>query len=453
MADWLANLEHGFLSAGARLSVVVAMGVSLMTAAQTASPRFFDLVDNGPAPADVEKQAPWRTIALDPEYGGLWVVAGDVDGDGEVEIVSAENHNQGDVHYTSTAVAQKLDGTVLWRWGDPAIGRKAWHHDVACQIHDWDGDGHNEVIVCAEKAIVVLDGKTGKELQRIPIQKGATDCLVFCDLRGTGHKADVLVKDRYQQIWAYSNKGDLLWTSKKPGGSATAHQPRPMDIDGDGKDEIMAGYAMLNADGSVRWTASAPGGHLDCARLVRMGAKPDDLAIAITCCSGNAVALLNRAGKNIWQIKGQHYESLDVGRVFPSIPGPQFVVDIDHQPKGKSPIVVLDSKGALLARITTGYSRHHCLIDWDGDGADEILVGGNQAIYHHSGKRLATLAAPEAAGGKRFEASILPADMTGNGIPDALLCSPSHVHIFRNPSARKLTPPHPLGTVPNMTLY
>ena len=70
---------------------------------------------------------PWKTVVLVPEYAGQWVVAADVDTDGEVEIVSAENVNVGDVHYTSTAVAQKLDvlleqlrdveayvGTLLW---------------------------------------------------------------------------------------------------------------------------------------------------------------------------------------------------------------------------------------------------------------------------------------------------------------------------------------------------
>ncbi len=44
---------------------------------------------------------------------------GDVDGDGEVEIVSARNVDENDNHFTSAAVAHKLDGTVLWTWGDP----------------------------------------------------------------------------------------------------------------------------------------------------------------------------------------------------------------------------------------------------------------------------------------------------------------------------------------------
>jgi len=83
----------------------------------------------------------WRRIALEPEYSGAWVVAGDLDGDRAVEIVSARNVDRDDVHFTSAVVAQRLDGTVLWRWGNPNIGRKQLYHDVACQIYDWDGDG------------------------------------------------------------------------------------------------------------------------------------------------------------------------------------------------------------------------------------------------------------------------------------------------------------------------
>ena len=62
---------------------------------------------------------PWKIVPLDPDYGGQWVVAADLNADGKVEFVACENHNVGDVHYTSTAVAHDLDGTVLWRWGDP----------------------------------------------------------------------------------------------------------------------------------------------------------------------------------------------------------------------------------------------------------------------------------------------------------------------------------------------
>lgn len=148
--------------------VIVVVGLLSLTAGAADRP-LFDTNDVGLAPSSVPMVKPWKTVPLDPEYGGQWVVAADLDGDGEVEFVSCENHNVGDVHYTSTAVAHNLDGTVIWRWGDPDIGRKTWHHDVACQIHDWDGDGKPEVVLATKGAIVELNGQTGARSDASPL--------------------------------------------------------------------------------------------------------------------------------------------------------------------------------------------------------------------------------------------------------------------------------------------
>ncbi len=277
----------------------------------------FDVKDAGEPSAEAPLVQPWKTIPIDPDYGGRWVVAGDLDGDGTVEIVCAKNVNNDDVHYTSAIAAQRLDGSILWRWGDPTIGRKRWHHDVACQIYDWDGDGKNEVVLCDKGFLIELDGATGKEKRRFPIQEDATDCLVFVNLSGKPRAEDVLVKNRYQQIWAYKRQGELIWTVTDPGGYRTAHQPRPIDLEGDGADEIIAGYAALNTDGSVRWVYQSKAvdqkrGHLDCVRVVRKGRTPEDFRLVLTCCGANNIAMVDGNGKVIWEVSGHHFESADV---------------------------------------------------------------------------------------------------------------------------------------------
>ncbi|UCD51917.1 MAG: hypothetical protein JSW27_04625, partial [Phycisphaerales bacterium] len=420
-----------------------------------------DTRDTNEPSADCPTVQPRRVVRLDPDYGGQWVVAGDVDGDGQVEIVSSENVNVGDVHYTSTAVAQELDGSVLWRWGDPQPGRKVWHHDVACQIHDWDADGDNEVVLCTKGALVVLDGTTGAEMQRITIAKDATDCLVFCHLSSANGPCDVLVKDRYHQIWAYNAEGNLLWTVRDPGGYRTAHQPRPLDLDGDGLDEIFAGYAMLKADGSIRWVFQSQAvdqkrGHLDCARVVCRGDSPSEFRIALTLCGANHVALIDGNGALLWEASGHHYESVDVGRVLPHAPGPQIVVDIDHQPYGNSPLCVFDEQGHLLGRITTNYSRHHALLDWNGDSLDEMIVAHTCGLYDHHGVRIATLATP---GAERpnvkgtYEKSVLIGDMDGDRIADLTLVTPDRVYVYRNVKGKRADGAVRLGSERNFTLY
>ena len=452
--DWL----HWFV-----LCVLVAFAFCTLLHARQDQPLYFDVKDTGERTNRVPVIEPWKIVALDPEYGGQWVVAGDLDGDGEVEFVSAENVNKNDVHYTSTAVAQKLDGSVLWRWGNPAIGRKNWHHDVACQIHDWDGDGKNEVVLCTKGYLVELDGATGRERRRIALVDEATDCLVFCNLTDGNRPTDVLVKNRYHQIWAYNRTGKLLWTVKDPGGYRTAHQPRPIDLDGDGRDEIMAGYAMLNSDGSVRWVFKSKKveqerGHLDCCRVVRRGKRPEDFRLALTCCGANNIALIDGNGKVLWEVLGHHFESIDVGQIIPNHRTAQLLVDIDHQPHGKSPLWVLDEQGNLLGRIVTDYSRHHHLLDWTGDGVNEIMVAHNGCIYNYKGKCIGVFATPKptkngSADETTYERSILTGDMTGDGIPDVVLATPEAVYIFKNKNGLKPNKPVPLGTGPNFTLY
>ena len=397
---------------------------------------------------------PWKQITLDSEYGGYWVVTGDVDGDGEVDIVSSRNVDQNDVHYTSTAVAQRLDGSVIWRWGNPAIGRRKLHHDVACQIYDWDGDGMNEVILCTKGTLVELDGRTGNERRRIAIEDEATDCLVFANLSGKKRATDVLVKTRYTQIWAYNYAGNLLWTVENPGGSRTAHQVRPIDIDHDRKDEIMAGYAMLNPDGSLRWKYQSQKvdqekGHLDCCRILRKGKTPAEYRLALTCCGANNIACIDGNGQVIWEVAGHHFESIQVGRIFPGLAEPQILVDIDHRPRGESPLWVMSAHGKQLGQMMTDYCRHHGLLDWTGDGYLEIILADAHGVFDHHGKRIATFNTDVPGHSLRF------GDMTGDGISDVtiLIREPLKVFIFKNEKGKKGEDEVSTGCGVNYTFY
>ncbi len=428
-------------------------GILLLTASIGADVQPF-AVDTVPGlPDTVPVVKPWKTIPLDPTHSGQWVVLGDVDGDGEVEVVSARNVDNHDVHYTSAVCVQKLDGSVLWRWDCGTTGRTKLHHDVACQIYDWDGDGRNEVIVATDKAVVELDGATGQERRRLPIPASASDCLVFANLSGGPRATDFLVKTRYSHIWAYDREGKLLWDVSNPGGYRTSHQPYPVDIDGDGRDEIMAGYAMLNPDGSARWTLKSDEidlkrGHLDCCRVLEAGETPADFRLVGTYCGANGIAMFDGNGRVLWELAGHHFESVDIGKLRSDLPGNQIVVDIDHQPAGKSPTWLLAADGSLLGSINTVSSRHHRLIDWNGDGLDEIVLGGVPAIYDGKGEPVARLDGT-GPGTKIVQVG----DMTGDGVPDVVVSSRSAVCIFRNERGVRPATPAAIGGGVNFTLY
>jgi len=250
----------------------------------------------------------------------------------------------------------------------------------------------------------------------------------------------------------------LLWHVKDPGGHRTAHQPRPIDLDGDGRDEIAAGYAMLNADGSVRWTFKSSTidvsrGHLDCIRLLRGGDNPEDIRLVLTLCGANGIALIDGNGKTIWERAGSHFESIDVGRVVADREGPQILVDIDHQAFGQAPLCLLDENGVLLGRINTDYARHHHLLDWTGDALDEIFNAHSGAVYDRAGLRIATLAAPPDSEGA--ERSILVGDFTGDRVADVTLVTTTALYIFIFKNEKGVRPTHrvDLGTEFNFTLY
>jgi len=406
---------------------------------------------------------PWRRVMLD-EDAGRWVVAGDLDGDGVIEIVSARNVDENDVHYTSGVVAQRLDGTVMWRWYAPRMGRANLHHDVACQIHDWDGDGLNDVSIATDGAVLELDGRSGEVRRRLPIESGASDCLVFADLSGVGRPTDVLVKTRYTDIWAYSYDWELLWQVHMPGGYRTAHQPRPYDLDGDGRDEVFAGFAMLNSDGSVRWVydSALPGqsqGHLDAVRAVVRGDEPAEWRFVITGCGANRVAYLDGLGNVLWERSGYHFESVSVGDVCPDVPGAEILVDVCHYDRCEAPLWILDGEGNVLGEWMTTYSRPQGVLDWTGDGVDEIVLADARGIFDWRGNRLAILSAhlpnglPQESGGH-----LTLGDMTGDGVADIMISTAEAVYIYENAGlgaapANGLPTGAPLGSEFNRSLY
>jgi hypothetical protein len=196
-------------------------------------------------------------------------------------------------------------------------------------------------------------------------------------------------------------------------------------------------------------------GHCDCFRLVRPGKRPDEFRFVMSFCGAKCLALLDGNGKAIWEVAGEHFESIDVGRICAGTPGLQLAVDIDHGSWGTGPLWVIDETGQVKTKIMTDYARHHALLDWTGDGVAEILIAQPRALFDGRGQRVATLAMDakdDLAGEERLA---LTGDFTGDGVPDVLLTTRamSHVYIYKNERGQKPNPPARLGTELNFTLY
>jgi hypothetical protein len=213
------------------------------------------------------KPVVWKKFATG-EYGvGRNLRFGDLDGDGQIDILFGQviHHGPKDRNSELSCItALNLDGKVLWQKGRPDSWKNHLTNDVGFQIHDIDGDGKNEVVYCMNQKIFAADGSSGevKYSKPTPLKPPGDhgghnifprilgDSLFFCDLRGLGQDHDIIFKDRYRHIWAMNDKFEVMWTGK----CNTGHYPFAYDIDNDGKDEVAIGYSMFDSDGTKLWS-------------------------------------------------------------------------------------------------------------------------------------------------------------------------------------------------------
>jgi len=235
----------------------------------------------------------WKKIKTDGFGVGRNLRFGDLNADGQMDILIGQvvHHGPKDAYSElSCLTAITVDGKILWQIGTPDGWKDNLTNDVGFQIHDLDGDGRNEVIYCMNSQIIVADGATGKtkykastpETPQAPPKKGKAasvryprilgDCLFFCDLRGTGRPADLIIKNRYEHFWALNDRLETMWDAA----CNTGHYPYAYDVDGDGKDELMMGYSLYDHNGQCLWSLDRTvQDHADGVAIVKFDSRND----------------------------------------------------------------------------------------------------------------------------------------------------------------------------------
>ncbi|MDZ4860340.1 MAG: hypothetical protein SGI88_15290 [Candidatus Hydrogenedentes bacterium] len=255
----LADYPTTYLSARVEMTADKKQRVDQAVDSREAAER--DLQANNPKPVV------WKKVLLGDAGVGRNLRFGDLNSDGQIDFISGQVRHYGPKDTNSEVsciTAFTFEGEKLWQIGKPDAWKNHLTNDVALQIHDWDGDGKSDVVYCQNFEIVVADGATGEIKKRAPTPETPPnskpphnafprvlgDSIYFCDLRGTGRDADMILKDRYMNYWAYDQDFNMMWR----GQCMTGHYPYAADIDGDGKDEVMIGYTLIDSDGSKLWS-------------------------------------------------------------------------------------------------------------------------------------------------------------------------------------------------------
>jgi len=375
---------------------------------------------------------------IDVSGFGTWtgLRLGDLDGDARLDIVVAQNRSQ-DI---TCLTALDVSGKRLWQIGSPHATAYRAGSDVPVQIYDIDADGQAEVVYIAGGKLKIADGKTGEQQREaaLPTAK-ANDCIAIANFSGRDQPQDLVVKTRYNQVWALDADLNVLWTHKRN----TGHYPWPYDFDGDGRDELACGFALLDHDGRKLWDAPLPG-HADAVAVGEVDGNPGNGAeIAVACCGGNVFALLGRDGTVRWRHPCGHSQHVVIGDFRPDLAGKEVAAldrGNDRSAEGEDAILLYSCGGERLwreDRTDAGPNRWITMIstvgNWDGREPDLILAyrrGGSicPTLYDGHGRAVVKFPFPH----PERQHFVQHADVFGDHREEVVAWNENWIYVYTN---------------------
>ncbi|HWQ55943.1 MAG TPA: hypothetical protein VN442_19800 [Bryobacteraceae bacterium] len=326
----------------------------------------------------------WKKFAT-PGFGaGRNARFGDLDGDGVADMLIGQSVRKPESFALSCLTAVTLDGKVLWQSGRPNPDNALLTTDTPFQIHDVDGDGRNEVVVIRDYRLQILDGKTGQlkhwiwmpkapERKAKPYELSEGNAIAFLNISGDPGRREILVKDQYERFWVFDRTLKLLWE----GAGQLGHYPYPVDIDGDGRDEIAIGYALWDHDGRLLWSRDREvKDHADGVAVGNFSGDPQKPPRVFASGSDEGFLLFDIRGNLLKHVRLGHNQSPSIGKFRPDLPGLQyFSINFWRNP---GIITLLDWEGNVLVQGEPIHTGSPMLpVNWLGDGQEYALLSGN----------------------------------------------------------------------------
>ncbi len=223
----------------------------------------------GPGPARLEEH-----FSVEP-FGGSILHLADINGDGRQELLILQSAglysseiDGGSIDamdrklYCLTALS--LEGKVLWQRGEPygRTGTPFISHAGTRSLlaEDVDGDGHCEVLTAHAGNLAMYDGRTGedKASTSLPSDNYIVLSTARLDPSEKGRQIVCKVTNRAYPPWPYANpvtilNPDLSTYAEPFAVPGAGHNLVAMDLDKDGRDELLIGYSLLHHDLGEVW--------------------------------------------------------------------------------------------------------------------------------------------------------------------------------------------------------
>jgi hypothetical protein len=193
---------------------------------------------------------------------------------------------------------------------------------------------NNEVVMVKDFKIQILDGRTGEMKQwawmpkapadnaQRPYEMEVGDSICFINIDGSKRPQQILIKDRYRTFWVFTKDLKLVWS----GQCATGHYPFALDLDGDGRQELMIGYDLFSPDGKRLWSHDEDfKEHSDGVALGNFSGDPDGPIRAYSFASDEGFIMFDLQGNVLKRHQVGHTQSPAVGKFRTDLPGLQLM--------------------------------------------------------------------------------------------------------------------------------
>ena len=304
----------------------------------------------------------------------------------------------------TTHVLLSLEGELIWRARLPGLKK--------CIATEPTEDGHRNLFGVTEDEVLLVDGVSGTVNARRPLPtlpgRGKVPWLFLptspVNLSGGSQAREYLIREGDndgQNVWALDEDLNIIWHIEVPVNFGHDWSLGFCDVDGDGREEVLAGATLICPEGKIIWSqtelnkmlACPGGGHVDAVAIGFFGGPVSGPTAHLQAGSVGNVVLDAVTGQIIAVHPQGHAQGRYVGKFFPNEPGLQVLVGCRWDNYGLLSFYSWD--GRRLFTFQPNYSSDcGVALNWTGEGLEFVVVATDPyyaAAWDYQGRRVLDL--------------------------------------------------------------